>query len=335
MSRTPPRALLPGRVRSFLVKAVLYRRRPAEALAYGAAERAALALRQERLATSPSARPRVVFLISVVGQARARDWASVSVNLFRTLRALQRQTDPGWEAIVCGQDRPLHVPDDPRILFLTHDETRWPTPPGRTGGAGDKRAKRLQSLDHMERTLRADGYAWALDADDILHPGVVEALRTIRPRGGCLVESGLKLDLGSGAAHDLGPRPWLGPPRTPFWSTSGSGAALYFDLRPEGRLGTRLLRLALVPRHRTTPILATLAGFRPEPLAFPAGLYLVNNGSNVSGARLPGAAGRTPEQTRLLEEEFGWPEIAAEAEARFRPDGPDPGTGAGGASSPS
>jgi hypothetical protein len=321
------RGLLPGRVRSFLVKAILYRRRPAEAIDFGPAERAALALGRERLATSPSARPRVVFLVSLVGKARARDWASVSVNLFRTLRALQRQTDPGWEAIVCGQDRPLHFPEDPRILFLPHDETRWPTPPHKAGGAGDKRAKRLQSLDHMDRTIAGDGYAWALDADDILHPGVVEALRTLRPRGGCLVESGLKLDLQSGAALDLGPRPWLGPPRTPFWSTSGSGAALYFDLRPEGRLGTRLLRLALVPRHRTTPILATLAGFRPEPLAFPAGLYLVNNGSNVSGARLPGLGGRTPAQTRLLEEGFGWSEIAAEAEARFGPDGPGPGPG--------
>lgn len=301
-----PRAPLRDRLRAFFVKAA-YRRKPKEALEFDAADSAAIELSRSGLRTEPSTDTLVLFMISLVDRARARDWTNVCANLERTLRSLSLQTDPNWVAIICGGDRPDRLPVSEKVIFLVHDRDRFPETGEIEPGTGDKGAKREQIVAFIEATYACDGYAFAMDGDDLLHRDLVAYMRSTRDPGGYIIERGLKLDLKTGGIEELGPRGLSGTRLTPMWSTCGTGTGLHFDLTSEGGIGTKLVRVALLQNHRRGPILAALAGHPPRRIPFHAGVYLVNNGGNVTEWRVNAA--QSPANSHLahvLEDGFAW-----------------------------
>ena len=246
-------------------------------------ERAALALRR----TPPmAAATTAVFLIPLVGQHHVKDWPGTSARLGDTLNSLLAQSDPNWTAIICGQDRPDTLPDDPRIIFLPFAETVQ----------GNDKWRKLSALtralpDHAPQA----GYAMTFDADDIAHPGMVAEMLQTQAPGGYLVETGYVLDKGACAIGLAGPRGPRHPLRKPFWKLCGSCAALRYDLA-NGAAEVAFLREMSQHEHRMFPYLAKLAGRTLQPLSRPMVTYLLNHGDNFGARR-----GRVGFKTRFVQ----------------------------------
>ncbi|SLN13944.1 hypothetical protein [Roseisalinus antarcticus] len=216
-----------------------------------------------RGAAAPSDDPLVIFAIPLVSRRRSSDWDQVTANLSATLASFLRQTDGNWMALICGQDRPDDLPDDPRITFLK----------ARVGDKFyDKGDKRRQLIAHVARRIRRDGYYMQFDADDILHPEAVAHMRGDHNGRGYLISRGYFVHAG---ARRLAP---LEPPEKPFHLACGSSSAVYVDFRTH-RHDARLLA-----EHRSHTRVAETCAEWGQPLdeiPFPAALYMVGHGENM------------------------------------------------------
>ncbi|EAR52184.1 hypothetical protein OG2516_02069 [Oceanicola granulosus HTCC2516] len=235
----------------------------------------------------PSAAPEVIFAIPLVSRRRAGDWAQVEANLAATLDSFRRQSDPGWRAVICGQDRPA-LPDDARITFVT----------ARVGDKFyDKGDKRRQLIRHVSRTLAGDGYYMQFDADDILHPEAVAHMRADNNGRGYLIDKGYFVHAGTRAVAPMT------PPEKPFHLACGSSSAVYVDFRTHRR-DARLLA-----EHRSHTRVARICdewGVPLDPVPFPAALYVVGHGENMIARR------------GKLDERLGWFERAGIADPAER-----------------
>ncbi|WP_417524541.1 hypothetical protein [Marinovum sp.] len=246
-------------------------------------ERAALALRPFSAKAAPQA---VVFLIPLVGRHHVGNWESTCARLGATLAGLQRQSDSRWQAVICGQDRPEDLPDDPRITFLP-----FTTPVE----GNDKWRKLAQLCDHLPELGIGAGYAMTFDADDLAHPGLVEEMMQRAAPGGYLAQTGYILDHRADTLACAAPRSLSQPLRKPFWKLCGSCAALRFDLA-NGAAEVDFLREMSQHEHRMFPYLARLAGRALTALEAPRVLYLLNHGENFGARR-----GRVSFKTRFVQ----------------------------------
>ncbi len=246
-------------------------------------ERAALTLRPHQ-ATAPA--DTVVFLIPLVGRHHVGDWAGTCARLAATLASLRRQSDARWQAVICGQDRPKDLADDPRVTFLP-----FTTPVE----GNDKWRKLAQLCDHLPALGTAAGYAMTFDADDLAHPGLVSEIISREARGGYLAQTGYVYDKSADALALAAPRSLTQPLRKPFWKLCGSCAALRFDLA-NGPAEIDLLREMSQHEHRMFPYLARLAGRPLTTLEAPRVLYLLNHGENFGARR-----GRISFKTRFVQ----------------------------------
>ncbi|MEM0936080.1 MAG: glycosyltransferase family 2 protein [Pseudomonadota bacterium] len=242
----------------------------------GVQKRTVAALWRRRLReTPPSDTPLVVFAVPLVSKRRATDWSMVSANLARTLATFRTQTSGAWCAYVCGQDRPDGVRFDAHVQFLPY-----------AGGDKfyDKGDKRLRIIDRAMADLAGrDGYYAQFDADDLLHPGVVAHIAGDNNGRGYIIEAGYVADLGAPRIAPLfGERPGEAP-QPAFWHLCGSCVFARFDFRTQPRLWRRLLR-RLKSHKRMAEVMAQ-HGLPLAALPFPAGIYLLNHGENMSRRR--------------------------------------------------
>ncbi len=254
-----------------------------------ASERAALELRAGAAGHRPAPAEAVVFLVPLVARAQVGDWGAVSARLAQTLESFRAQSDPRWMAVICGQDRPEGLPQDPRIRFLPFTE--------RVEG-NDKWNKLAALAAALPQAGPRAGYAMSFDADDLLHRRAVAHMLEGQARGGYLVARGYVEDLAAGRIGRAGPPSLATPLRKPFWKLCGSCAALRFDLdapHPE----TAFLGAMLAHEHRMFPYLARLAGRRLTPFGFAAALYMLNHGENFGARR--GRIGFKPRFVRRFE----------------------------------
>jgi hypothetical protein len=252
-------------------------------LAPAPSEVAALAARTRPLAR-PEA-PEIVFLLPLVGRHHVADWAAVSARLARTVESFQRQTDPGWRALICGQDSPAGLPRDDRVTVLPFTEEV----------AGNDKWRKLAALARaLPATGVAQGYAMPFDADDLLAPGAVAEMRRRRHPGGYLVTHGLVHDAAAGLWAEARPQGLAAPGQKAFWKLCGSCAAFGFDLR-EDSADAALIAAFTAHEHRMFPHLARLAGRPLAPLQQSAALYIVNHGENFGARR-----GRVGFKTRFV-----------------------------------
>jgi hypothetical protein len=225
-----------------------------------------------------SARPaadslRVVFAIPLIGRARAGDWARVGTNLAATLGALRRQTDPRWEAILCGQDRPdIAALDDPRVTFLGF-------PPRADYDKGSKLA-RLRA--EVAGRANAAGYYFVLDADDLVHPGLVAHILADDNRHGYLVDRGYMLDRARLDLAVLQPADAAYPHATEFHRNCGSSSALWFDTGSGADIETLL---AARMNHRKVAEHLRPYGVHVARVPFHAAMYVMNHGENMRERR--------------------------------------------------
>lgn len=248
-----------------------------------ASERAALALRDLPAQARPQA---VIFLIPLVGRHHVGDWQGTCDRLTATLAAFQRQSNPNWQAVICGQDRPADLPDDTRITFVPFSEAFE---------GNDKWRKLALLVMQLPRLDVQAGFAMTFDADDIAHPRLVADILDTPRAGGALVQSGYVFDQGADTLALAGPPTPALPLRKPFWKLCGSCAALRFDLA-NGPAELAFLREMSQHEHRMFPYLARLARRRLTPLAHPRVLYLLNHGENFGARR-----GRVSFKTRFVQ----------------------------------
>lgn len=231
---------------------------------------------------APSGREEVIYLTCLIGKDRAQDWGRVEALLARTVAALLAQDDRRWQLVICGQDRPATLPDDPRIHFLPFvarpEETR----------RFDKFYKYERLLAWLDAHGPETGYGFLLDADDVPSRALTGYILQDNNGTGYLVDQGYMLAEGRRAGRALGHRS-LREGRlenNTLFRNCGSCVASFFDRRPGG-WGTALLEGTLVPSHGRLPELARLMGVRFGWVPFPAICYMILHGENDHGGRVP------------------------------------------------
>jgi hypothetical protein len=230
-------------------------------------------LNRPRLADPRPPADLVWFAIPLVSRRRAPDWARVEQDLSVTLASLLAQTEPRWTAVICGQDRPAGLPDDPRIRFQPvdiPDQFNDQLPKGRAMVA-----------DFVRHRAGRVSYYFKLDADDILHPGLVAHILSDDNGQGYLIDTGHALDAGALAAtgvlriarlaHGRGGR-------SAFFQHCGSCAAFWVDLSRDATFGWLLNARG---NHAVIDTNMADFGFRLAPIPFPAAIYVLNHGNNM------------------------------------------------------
>ncbi|EAR49558.1 hypothetical protein OG2516_04326 [Oceanicola granulosus HTCC2516] len=244
----------------------------------------------------PSDDPEVVFIIPLISRARAYDWGVVQRHLRATLGALRAQTSPRWRALVCCQDRPEEVAFDGQVSFLPFvaaDVVR-----DETAVVFDNHAKKDLMLDHLAATHGGDGYVFQLDADDLLHPRLVEHIVADNNGAGYWIERGYMYDVARDRLAYLGPKRLRYPFGHTFLRECGSSSALRFDFRRDARC---LETIRDRGKHAEVPARMAAHGLAMTPVPFPAALYLVGHGENMRQRRGKlGAKMRYMRRNRLL-----------------------------------
>ncbi len=215
---------------------------------------------------------RVVFAIPLIGRAKAADWDGVRARLAATLGSLRRQTDSRWMAIVCCQDEPAGISFDERMRFLRFD---------RSVPGYDNHAKTGAIRKWLARQGGA-GYYFPLDADDLIHPGLVAHVLQDDNRGGYLIDKGYLLDHARLDLAVLQPADAAYPEATEFYRNCGSSSALWFDFASGADCETLL---AARGNHRKVARNMVAYGVRVERVPFHAAIYVMNHGDNLRQKR--------------------------------------------------
>lgn len=228
---------------------------------------------------APSDQPHVFFNIALISQARATDWTRIRRNLAVTLASLRAQTNPNWTAYICCQDQPEGIDFDDQVQFIpfeTADEVTHKT-------KFDNHAKRHKVLSLITQSYQGDGYLFALDGDDILHPKLVEHVITANNGRGYIIDRGYMWDVQS---HNLAPlQPgWLDQAggKRAFYKECGSSSMLRIDFR-DNLNGLEIFEN--MGPHKYRPMNMEALGFPLSPIPFPAALYAVNHGENMRQIR--------------------------------------------------
>jgi len=273
------------------------RKAPAEVRARGAAWAAA----HPPAPVAPDAA--VTFAIRLVARARAADWARVEANLRATLASLWAQTSPRWRAFVCGQDRPA-AEFGGQVRFVP-----YPQAPDE-GQLSDQSDKTAFLIDHLTAAPGPDGYFYLLDADDLVHPRLVEHVTGSGERAGFVMTRGYMLDAATGALAYHGENRLRYPRSARFCSHCGSSSLIRMDLRAPGAARAPLLDRG---PHARAMHAAAAYGLRLRKLPFAGAIYVVNHGDNMRLKRGKQdtklrylAANRLPDRARArVAAEFG------------------------------
>ena len=221
-----------------------------------------------------------VFVIPVVSKKMAKVWGAVCQLLNDTLSALIAQSNPNWTAILCGQDKPEGLLNDPRIRFIAFKED--PVRDNRP----DMFDKMRQLVHHVATLDPSDGYIFKFDQDDILHNDAVEYMLNTRDPNGYIINKGFMLAPDGLHGRYLEPR---NPFRFDFLADTlaascGSCMACYYDTRPGG-IGFGLFDAIAYQSHGWFEHLAILLGRPLNKVPFPAIVYNILHGNNADEGR--------------------------------------------------
>lgn len=219
--------------------------------------------------TAPSS---FTFGIALLPRASADNWSRVQRLLHLTLTSALAQTDPRFQILIAGHDRPDHLPDDLRVHFLPVD---WPAEIVRTDNLDRGRKTQLINSHVLES---GGGLLMFLDADDWVDRRLVETARcTIRPhQAGGLIESGVAVDFQS--LRTL-PVPHPACFNEDFHRLCGSSSVL--QLKPEASDTLLADPYAHLHEHYRMPEVARAHGAKLASLPVSAA-YLVNTTENHS-----------------------------------------------------
>jgi tetratricopeptide (TPR) repeat protein len=223
-----------------------------------------------------SAGDEVVFGISLAARSVVEDWTRTCLLLSHTLRSVLAQTDPRVRVLLCGHDRPaLAELDDPRVEFLVSDQE-----PARSPKDFRRDKMRKRALVAMRLRELGGGYLLPLDADDLVSNRLVAHVLSDDNRRGYLITQGYVLDWNNRRLACI-PGAW----DAPYDRVCGSSAVLYFetsDLPAPGEPTDATSYFDLFREHAYWPITAEEFGRPLARIPFPAGIYVLNHGQNLS-----------------------------------------------------
>lgn len=221
----------------------------------------------------------VTFMIPLIPKKRTDDWNRVQYLLNATLRSLTNQTNGHWQALVCCQDVP-EMPADPRIHHVPFSDARSVTT--RT----DKWAKIREMCEVWKSDYPTDGYHFLLDADDLMHPTLVEEILRDTRGGALMLEHGFIANARTGQIAPM-PNPLSdhGHMAGKFFSTCGSSAAIRVSPSsgPRPHLITSRYRRHYAPQDHFP-----LFGYDVHLIKPALGMYVVNHGDNMDWEKRKG-----------------------------------------------
>lgn len=138
--------------------------------------------------------PKVVFSIPLISRENARNWPQVCANLRATINVLRKQNNPNWSAVICSQSKPDGIAFDDQVQFLPFEEAVI---------GNDRPPKRRAIAALCQRSNVGDVYIFHLDADDYVHPDLVDYMFKTRDPSGYLVDRGYMYDIASGKLAPL------------------------------------------------------------------------------------------------------------------------------------
>ncbi len=203
------------------------------------------------------------------------DWGLACRNLNRTLEALRRQTCPDFRVLVACHE----IPDvdtsglDIEFVMADFDPPAAIDEKGQPGN--DKPAKKRLLGMAMKASMGEASYFMHLDADDLVHPTLVEATLSDDNRLGYLIERGYMLDCASGLVGRMDAT------FSEFWRHCGSCAVIHLtrDDLP-AKLSDNICYFTQFKKHAEY---ANTAADHGRPLSTypqPMAIYLVNHGEN-------------------------------------------------------
>lgn len=249
-----------------------------------------------------------MFGIPLIARAVAEDWQRVETLADLTLRSVLAQTDPAFEVLLAGHDRPACwerlTQGDPRFRFLQADWTpEEPSPRNDDGGIKKWRIKE-------QVRQGGGGLLMYLDADDLLDRRLVETARAgIRPEHvGGVVDEGVIVDFVTWRAVSL-PDPRVYDGR--FHELCGSSTI--GRVEPDSPDAVRRDPHEALGSHHRWPERAKEIGAELAKLPV-SGAYLINTSQNHSEAYGPYAEWRSTLKASIARE--GAP-LSPELEVRF------------------
>lgn len=245
----------------------------------------------------------VVFAMPLIGKAKAQDWDIIERNLAATIRSLRAQSSTRWEAIICGQDVPDGILFDEQVRFLHHPV------PVKADKLTDRPAKLRQLVEHLAEDWKRDGYFFMLDADDLLHPDLVEHVVSGADPSGYVLPEGYMLDAPTGDLAYLGENRIRYPHSGRFYSHCGSCAAIRMDFR-DGPAFMEPLNARGTHKSQFDNLAAY--GIRPLKVPFGGVIYLVNHGENLRERR-----GKMDSKLRYLDRNRLGPARASSVREQF------------------
>lgn len=218
--------------------------------------------------------PKIVFSIPLRAKKGAEAWAVVESNLRATIASVVRQQDNDVVIMVCGHDRPDLREFADRVVWISAD---WDAPTDPSRGSWDKTQKRKKMLAECKDYALNGFYFFLLDADDFINNDVVGFIRKNDNRKGYFIDKGYVLDKSTDALAEMV------PPRRPFHKSCGSCAVFWLtdeDL-PDSE-GNNSKYWHALREHGKFPEVSATFGRPLTAIPFPAALYMINHGENLS-----------------------------------------------------
>jgi hypothetical protein len=221
--------------------------------------------------------PAIFFSIPFGAYRSPDQWSAACSALRLSLQSVFDQTYPNVMALVCGHDRP-DIPElsDSRVAFF---QSPFPRPDSLDRASYDKDRNRIVTADYVRR--QGGGYIAFLDADDMMSRRLCQAV-VEDAQESVFLAAGYCLDWQTGAVAHI-----PGVVRGAFYTFCGSCAVLKFDVSELPILvGDKIsnpdsLFVRLGP-HQVWPVDLQRAGKKYGELSFPAAIYVLYNGCNVT-----------------------------------------------------
>lgn len=226
--------------------------------------------------------PQLPFMFAIPFGARCvtLDWDRACASLACTLRSVLNQSDSDFYVGVCCHDIPVLPADIRDRVNLV--EADFPPPTERSKYYVDKHRKLEKAAEILSGM--GGGYYFGLDCDDLVSRDLVAYAREEADANGYLIEAGYALNAEAGT---LAPVP--GPSETwldrPLHHMCGSCAILNLSCSdlPGGELFRRNESIFVrLKKHRLYSEEAAALGRPLKPVPFPALVYVLNTGNNVS-----------------------------------------------------
>lgn len=221
------------------------------------------------------------FCIPFKPKARSNDWALTEALLAETLRSIFFQTDPDFQVLIAGHDRP-NIPEleDPRVTFMVAD---CPIPQDGEQGKTDQ-IRKMHILGGVVGQ-RGGGYVMVVDSDDLVDKRIRAFVRENPHSAGYMIRAGYIYDT---AANLLG----LFPHATrvnQLWAHCGTCAIFRFSPEDLPKLDQNRLDIVRgksvfqrLKGHRRWESQMMALGRFMGTLPFRGVIYRMNTGNNAS-----------------------------------------------------